>query len=580
MTTTDSAVLGGKPNEGTKKDKRLKDNASETETVETFAPMMSGMSGDAETFTADSATTQWRGVLVVEGTPTGDGREFATDSLSWVDTATVTMPLQWQKESSHGGDHDVTVAVGRIDRVWRDGALIYGEGRFDTHADAAEAQRRMGDQMLNGVSINADDITDADVEYVWDDEDNESEDDGDIISLLFASPKKIIFHSARMRAATLCDIPAYVEATLHTIDGADGGTVVAAAALIVRAAVSVHESELSSEAWDGAAQEARLAANTSPAAARAAYAFVDTDDANDYVKRDECRFLHHEISDTGVPGPANISACTAVINAVHGSRIPEHEKEAVYNHLAAHLEAAGQKQPPFEPQHALVAHAWHDTYRPKRDWFNDPEIKVPTPITVTDSGQVYGLATEWGVCHLGYQGECILPPREDFHSYYLTGSQSCDDGTSVAVGQITAGIGHASLTIGSWQRAAEHYDNTEAVVADIVTGNCKAGIWVAGAIRPSAQAARVQALRASGQVSPDWRMIGGQLRLVGMLTVNVSGFQVPRVRTYVSASGKIEAMIASGLVSVHTSQPTDAELDQRALRLLSSQLAARVHGKD
>jgi hypothetical protein len=249
-----------------------------------------------------------------------------------------------------------------------------------------------------------------------------------------------------------------------------------------------------------------------------------------------------------------------------------------YNHLAAHLRDAGQEPPPFEPQHSLVAHAWHDSWRPHRAWFDDPKLTAPTPIIVTDNGRVYGLAAEWNECHLGYNDECILPPREPYHDRFLTGTVPCDDGSEIAVGQITAGIGHAALNLGA-NRAAEHYDNTEAVVADVTVGNCDAGIWVAGAIRPSAQAARVHALRASGQVSPDWRKIGGQFRLVGLLAVNVSGYQVPRVRTYVTASG-VQAIVASGLVSVHRPDVSEAELDKRALRLLQSRLAARVNGQE
>jgi len=542
----------------------------------------------AAAVTADGA--QWRGILVVEGVPTGDGREFAIDSVDWPDPSEVTMPLQWQKESSHGGNHDVTVAVGRIDRIWReplsierDGKTIsanaiWGEGRFDTHADAVESQRRMGADMLNGTSVNADDISDSDVEYIWAEGDPESEEDSDmdIIDLLFGQPVKMVFHSARLRATTLCDIPAFVEATLHVVGEGEPASTMVASASPPRRAVPTHESPVSHGVWHGAAQEGRLRAHMRPELARAAYAYVEHDSDAD-VAQTACRFLHHEIDESGNPGPANISACLAGIQVVHGSRIPDEDKEAVYRHLAAHLRDAGEEPPPYEPQHSLAAHAWQeDMWRPPASWFTDPEIKNATPIMVSDAGQVYGLATEWGQCHLGFSNECVLPPREEYHDRFMTGEQPLDNGRSIPVGQITAGIGHAPLSMGA-NRAAEHYDNTDAVVADVVVGNCRAGIWVAGAIRPSAQAARVQALRASGQVSPDWRRIGGQLRMVALLTVNVSGYQVPRVRTRV-AGGQIQSMVASGLVSVHTG-PSEAELDQRALRLQMEALDRRVHGR-
>lgn len=560
-----SEELGGDPKPGGKSDKRLRRNKAEGETV-------AADDDPDETFQTDLGTpTQWRGVLVIEGTPTGDGREFAPDALTWTDPP---LPLRWQKESAHGGTNDITVRVGSITRVWRDGANIMGEGTFDLGGppddDPHEAYRRMGAETLSGVSIDADDITDADVEYVFPagEGEEDSDEDIDIIQILFGSPEKIIFHAARIRAATLCDIPAFIEAKLQLVDPAE----MSVAASVVP---TNHTTPTSDAAWDGATNEKLLPTKMTSEIARGAYAYVGSVD-DDVWTREDCRFLHHEISETGEPGPANLTACSSGIGVLAGGRggasIPVDQRRVVYAHLAQHLRDAGQEPPPYEAEDALVAHAWHDEWRPPREWFTDPGLTAPTPIIVTDSGRVYGLATEWGICHLGYQNECILPPREDYHSYYMTGEIPCEDGSRVAVGQITAGITHAPLSYGA-SRASEHYENTEAVVADVVVGNCKAGIWVAGAIRPTANAARVAALRASGQVSPDWRRIGGKMRLVGLLTVNISGYQVPNVRTYV-ASGEIKSMVASGFVTVH--QPSITAQDN-ALKILRDQLSRRVH---
>jgi hypothetical protein len=277
-------------------------------------------------------------------------------------------------------------------------------------------------------------------------------------------------------------------------------------------------------------------------------------------------------------GRASLSACLIGIQAVHGAQLPEADKAAVYRHLAAHLADAGEEAPPYEPQHPLAAHAWQDDlWRPPAGWFKDPQLHTPTPILVTDAGRVYGLASEWAQCHIGYMNECVRPPREEYHSYFLTGEQPLDDGTTVAVGTITAGIGHATTSRPiPWMRAKEHYDNTEAVVAHVTLGNCPAGIWVAGAVPPWAQAARVQALRASGQVSPDWRPIGGRLRMVGLLTVNESGFTVPRARVLV-ADGQVQALIMSGLMSVHLGPGPVERLAGPDLRAEMDALAARVH---
>src|SRR3990172_8306690 len=125
----------------------------------------------------------------------------------------------------------------------------------------------------------------------------------------------------------------------------------------------------------------------------------------------------------------------------------------------------------------------------------------------------------------------------------MTGETVCDDGARVAVGQVTVGTGHAPLHFGA-QPAAEHYDNTGSAVADVAVGNDKHGIWIAGAIRPNADPLSVYELRASGRVSGDWRRIGGQLRMVGLLGVNVAGFLEESMRARV-ASGVTYSLVAA-----------------------------------
>lgn len=555
---TSDVDLGGKPSEGTKKDKRLKTNKKTSDEVTTFAD-------------GDVPPPQWQGVLVIEGSPTGDGREFATDAIEWAD---MPLPLRWQKVDSHGGlATNDTVRVGNITRVWRDGTNIMGEGFFDLTGpeddDPHTAYRRMSNETLTGVSIDADDITDADIEYVFPKADDAEEgEEDDLFFLLFAAPEKIIFHAARIRAATLCDIPAFVEAQIHLIDPTEAAALLASAAVLD----TTHSTATSDGTWDAGANELRLPARMTIDVAREVYATVDESQIDDgHVVKAAGSFIHHEVGEDGVPGPANLTACASGI-----SRALTRD---VYEHLARHLRDAGREPPQFEPASpALLAHAWHDEYRPTREWFDDPKLGQLMPIMVTDQGRVYGHAAQWGQCHLGYMSECVMPPHEDYHAYFLTGELPTDDGSRLrGVGQITAGIEHAAMPLRA-SSAKQHYENTDAVVADVVSGNDRHGIWVAGAIRPWAQTSRVAALRASGQVSPDWRRIGGELRMVALLTVNTSGYTVPRARALV-AGGEIQTLVSSGMVTIQHHGPTEEELNKRALRLMQQQLADRVHGK-
>ena len=414
-------------------------------------------------------TAPWRGPLAVEGIVTGDGREFAPDALTW---AELPAPLRWNKEDSHGGEaRTIAVNVGRIDKVWRDGSLIMGEGVLDlSDDDGRRVYSKIEGKFLRGVSIDADSIG-ADVEYVWPEDVNagtEEAGDDDLFEMLLAQPEKVIFHSGRIRAATLVDIPAFAEAYIALLD--EQGAVVAG----------------------------------------------------------------------GQPVTAE------------------------------EVKAAQQTVRPLTP----VTAAGVEVVRPPAAWFADPHLSLPTPITVTDDGRIYGHAAQWGSCHIGQDDVCVQPPHEDDHPYYRTGEVACADGTRVAVGQITVGTGHAPLHYGA-SPAAEHYDNTGAAVADVAVGNDAHGIWVAGAIRPGADPLRVYELQAAGQVSGDWRRIGGALRLVGLLGVNVPGFPVPKMRARV-ASGEPQALLAAGRPTVAWGR-SQVDVERDAVRIVMRMLSRRVH---
>lgn len=480
---TTEALRKGEPSEGTKKDKRLKENkkyghdgmehdcppgmepdqqtgkcvemGTRTEVYEVQGPAPEDIGGEN--------TAPWRGPLTVEGIETGDGREFDAGALTWAD---LPLPLRWNKEDSHGGEpHTVAVNVGRIDKIWReDSGLIMGEGLLDlSDEDGRRVHAKIEGKFLRGVSVDVDSVKDADMELIYATPDPDGEDEQDPFAQLFAAPEKVVFHGGRIRAATLVDIPAFAEAYIALL-GEDGAIVAG-----------------------------------------------------------------------GEPIGA-LRASFGVRTRTTGVETPE---------------------------------------RPPADWFGNPDLSVPTGITVTPEGRVYGHAALWGTCHIGQAGLCVTPPREDSHPYFMTGNVWTEDGGSASVGQITVGTSHAGINLG-YRQASDHYDNTGAAVADVTVGNDSHGIWVAGAIRPGASPERIHELRAAGQVSGDWRRIGGQLRLVGLLAVNVPGFPVPKLST-TYANGQQLALVAAGIPQL-TEQLTEDELDQWAYSRIMSKLAERVHG--
>jgi hypothetical protein len=190
--------------------------------------------------------------------------------------------------------------------------------------------------------------------------------------------------------------------------------------------------------------------------------------------------------------------------------------------------------------------------RPPAEWFENPrfeegdgrlqeiyakrgQTQFACPLTVTADGRVFGHIAPWGVCHIGFGGKCITPPRSQTdYAHFKRGEVLTANGEFVRAGVITADTGHAGLSLGA-SGAMSHYDDTGTVTAFVNAGEDEYGIWVAGSIDPDATESQVTRLRACG-VSGDWR----NRELVAALSVPTPGYPLARVR------GRQEALVASG----------------------------------
>jgi 2'-5' RNA ligase len=142
-------------------------------------------SPDQEQFAEE---TPWHGVLAPEGTPSGDGRQFAAGALTNRD---LPLPLKAMFVDDEG--HKGSVIVGRIDNIFRDGNLVKGEGVFDNSPEADKAKGMVERKMWRGVSVDVDAAElSVDVE----------ENDAQVTE----------FSAARIASATMCAIPAFAEA--------------------------------------------------------------------------------------------------------------------------------------------------------------------------------------------------------------------------------------------------------------------------------------------------------------------------------------------------------------------------------
>lgn len=203
------------------------------------------------------------------------------------------------------------------------------------------------------------------------------------------------------------------------------------------------------------------------------------------------------------------------------------------------------------------------------EWFDDPQLAGPTPLTIGDDGRVFGHLATWGTCHVGIGGACVTPPRsESGYAHFLTGVVDTTGGQR-PVGKLTLAGGHADTRLG-YRAASQHYDDTDSAYAYVNAGEDEHGIWMAGTLRPSVTRDQVRTARACG-ISGDWRPIGGRHELVAACSVNVPGFPVPRVAAgYVD--GEMVGLVAAGAIPAFGNVPLVAddripELEARLGRL-------------
>src|SRR5690625_6052657 len=182
-------------------------------------------------------TARWSGVIAVENLLTGDGRLLETDSLRWEN---LPLPIRTVKEDS--GAHDGAVVIGVIETIGgREGGEVWGEGSSDLgSAEGQAAFRLIQEGYPRGVSVELDDTSfeiriaseimeemDSMMEELFEDEDEEesaeevereTDENGRVtVAKIGSDDEVMVVTSARIRAATLVDIPAFIDAQISVV---------------------------------------------------------------------------------------------------------------------------------------------------------------------------------------------------------------------------------------------------------------------------------------------------------------------------------------------------------------------------
>jgi hypothetical protein len=399
--------------------------------------------------------------------------------------------------------------------------------------------------MMNGVSMDLDDVSfevRVAQELVADEDDaetivlaQETADDGKVVVAQIKSDDEVMVTTGgRVRASTLVAVPAFARANIYL----EGDPVLTAAG-----------EELPPEA-----EEAPLVEGDGQAL---------WDEAVEQLTAvDQMEFLSPEyLAATDAAGDAFAAAAQALAESDPARAAQAAEVAAKLKRFASlpwgnpedvQVREEGpvlgvEEGDKIEPVVAAGA-----PIHPPEEWFADPQLDGPTPLVVTKEGRVYGHLATWDVCHVaspGGPGICITAPHSNRgYSDFHTGTVLTAEDTLIGTGKITMGTGHAAHKLSATATAA-HYDNTGTVVADIRAGEDMFGIWVAGALVPSATEEQARTLR-SCPLSGDWREVAGSLELKAALAVPVPGFPIPRPAGLVASGGeRLYSLTASGMLA-------------------------------
>jgi hypothetical protein len=172
----------------------------------------------------NAGQVRWEATLAPEGSLTDDGRMFAPGSIGWRE-----LPLSLMVMTETGEGHDGAWLGGRIDRIWRDGSSIRGEGVFTEDEGGQRAAKLVAEGALKGVSVDIAvkefevaeqaDLFAEDGSLIWPlPEREEGSEDPNLMDILFGDEgqEKPVFVVTEgvIGAATVCPFPAFADACI------------------------------------------------------------------------------------------------------------------------------------------------------------------------------------------------------------------------------------------------------------------------------------------------------------------------------------------------------------------------------
>jgi hypothetical protein len=577
--------------------------------------------------------THWEGPLAPLDTMTADRRLLAAPGD---EPRTRPMPLPLLFQPSLAAEHDGGIPVGVIDTVGVKDGQLWGQGRFDTsNPEAAEVARRVAEGFLGWVSVDLDDAT---YELAYD-ESGEPYDSAADWRLMGAT---LVSHPAFADGAKIqttdptgseedavpvtadcsCSQTAYADAPPFPpapkaddakkpaadkpADKGDksgdqaGGTPWKGKHLVVKLGDQTWDLDFDADSVkvDGADlplegakpgdsdDEFTVGWTTEDGTKVVADLDLAAGKADGELTADDGSVTEVE----GTVKDADAEDDDTADKPKDDAKAPAKGKNPFPpKDTAAHAHAcSGQRRP--TPAHGITTrhHRRPDRHAtvaaagplaPPADWFVNPQLDAPTPVTITDDGRVFGHLASWktngrDTCHTGSRpGTCTTVPHSSYdYAYFHDGAMRTDDGRDIAVGNLIVDTDHAAMSA-DYRTAGAHYAHTGAAVAAVRAGEDEYGIWVSGSVLPHVTDEQIATLRRA-PLSGDWRAIGGNLELVAALAVNSPGFPVPRAR--VDEYARTASLTAAGALVQTDEKVTTGSVAAEVVRQLDERDAARA----
>lgn len=502
--------------------------------------LASGYDWQAALTAAGDAAPTWEAdpAVAYEGVPTSDRRQLEPGSVV---SRSLPQPLMWNVTTTQG--HQGAVIAGAVDQFERrENGALWAAGRFDTGEMGAEAARLVGEDIMRGVSL---DLASADVETEVLAVDNGG------------TPADWLdrFTFAEMAGMTGTPHPAFADARIKLTKAAFAND-----NHDEHGRFAPGDSSGSSGSSSGVTEE--HAAAISSGLDHLGYTTKQDGTTVDITTQSgqDWRLESHDYGD----GEAVWSLTGGVSGIEAGAGATAEPDTSTHDMVQWADQIMGSDRPGGRVASAVAAAG--GPVVPPIEWFQNPELPEPTPLTFTEDGRVFGHIATWGTCHIGQAGACVSPPHSATgYAYFTTGVMRCEDGCEIPVGVLTYNTGHAGMSVGH-REAASHYDHTGTAVADLAVGEDAFGIWVAGAQRPNIADEVLRVVRASAP-SGDWRRIGDSLEMVAVLAVNVPGFPVPRTQARVASGQQVALVAAAAPLPVDPVEQLRQDIERRLERI-------------